>query len=238
MQPALNRNKKTEIEFSQIKPYLLKIPTVTHWGTLDASQKSKNSQEANALSISLHPEDWSAITPLGPSLFLLEKKNAKFLDKYTFSDSPYMELVWNWASENGYVKKGTLYKIIYDNEGEEVEQIFDNLDEAENEIDGLSEEVQEVSGYLMTPKMLKRSLHSEEVGAEHVFAEDFAISFFMEDNFPQLDGIWWEDTYDPLELSCPRGGIFPGKVKSWNSKKITLEEFWELGLEEEGLVFS
>jgi hypothetical protein len=36
---------------------------------------------------------------------------------------------------------------------------------------------------------------------------------FLAKQIRGVDGIWWDDSYDPGNLSAPRVGIFPEQVK-------------------------
>ena len=44
------------------------------------------------------------------------------------------------------------------------------------------------------------------------FVVDAAFTFLAK-RIPGVDGIWWDDSYDPGNLSAPRVGIFPEQVK-------------------------
>ncbi len=43
----------------------------------------------------------------------------------------------------------------------------------------------------------------------------FCLMALVEDNLPQVDGLWWAETHDVWQLSAPRGGIFPQRVPLW-----------------------
>jgi len=36
----------------------------------------------------------------------------------------------------------------------------------------------------------------------------------------QVDGLYWNETYDPDGLSAPRGAIFPECVPEWSAAKV------------------
>lgn len=39
-----------------------------------------------------------------------------------------------------------------------------------------------------------------------------------------VDGVWWNEEYDPDGYSAPRGGIFPGKVVEWHATQIDFDD--------------
>ena len=41
---------------------------------------------------------------------------------------------------------------------------------------------------------------------------------FLAKQIPGIDGIWWDDSYDPGNLSAPVG-IFPEKVKRFRKRR-------------------
>lgn len=49
---------------------------------------------------------------------------------------------------------------------------------------------------------------------------DGAVILYARDvltrDMPDLVGIWWDEEYNPLSLSCPRGGIFPDRIADFD----------------------
>lgn len=49
-------------------------------------------------------------------------------------------------------------------------------------------------------------------------ALDLIASVYAEDVL-RIDGVWWNDTYDPQLLSAPRGVIVPSMVHTWQAER-------------------
>jgi hypothetical protein len=83
------------------------------------------------------------------------------------------------------------------------------MEEARQESEGW---VRPVKGWLPRPGLNLFWHGSEEKKVSPFFAVDAAFTFLAK-QIPVADGIWWDDSYDPGNLSAPRVGIFPEQVK-------------------------
>lgn len=102
--------------------HLISRARVFHVGLLDPSRKHANSHEGSGLSVSLHPEAWRRIARLGDApTYILRRRAARFMDvDRALNDAVLMNLVWGWATNNGYVLAGERFVVQYrDTEYEE-----------------------------------------------------------------------------------------------------------------------
>lgn len=125
-----------------------------------------------------------------------------------------MNLVWGWATNNGYVLAGERFEVQYeDTEYEETRMLVCSThDEAVAEAEELDGVVIVTSGYLPTLAMTIRAGHTH---APIAFVSDFALAFWVEDCCSQVDGLWWNDRLAPERLSAPRGVIFNSRLTAW-----------------------
>ncbi len=182
-----------------------------HVGTMDAAQKNAafESLEGDGLSVSLHPEEWREIAELGNSpTWVLTKAGNQFLDFHSLDDDQRAQ-IREWGIAEGWLEPARLWEVsYYDDECEDRRLfVFDNEGEARDEYDGCDPESEpqlvEKDGAVATSKL------SERVAMKRIdpsLGEELAVVVFAED-VAGLDGVWWEDTYDPSGLSCPRGVI-------------------------------
>lgn len=219
--------------------YLLDYPflekdTVFHVGALDPQAKLDNpgrsSLEAFCLSVSEEPDDWRNIAELGDAPeWGLSRPGSLFVDALALTD-PQRREIETWAVERGYGERQEMWRAYqYDPEAEEWrysnhEDMYAALDEADEDVepgDGPAKDgtcVEKADGLVLTDE----GMNALQCWGDRSFGLDGAIILFSREVLAKLDpgivGIWWEEDYDPLNLSCPRGGVFPEKVESF---KIT-----------------
>lgn len=191
-----------------------------HIGSMDAAQKRTGSYEGSGLSVSRHPSAWRGIGGghVQGDTWELEKAGNKFLDYHAM---PYalQEAIRNWGIQQGYVKVVTHYRIeYYDDEWEQTRYtIFDTREQAEEELeamDGDPDDIEEITDAIKTtPKLDARTRNAPGNDLEPL------VPVWVEDN-TDLDGVWWQDSFDPERLSAPRGVIVPSKVATWSAKKL------------------
>lgn len=202
--------------------YRLNLPTLYHVGTLDPRDKRPGSHEGAGLSVSLHPEAWRSIARLGNRpTFTLSRPSGTFIDVHeVISSSERLDAVTAWAARSGYLRRGRLVELHCQNDsGATVVLLCASYKEARRERDALGDggaPIVAVERWLMTPRMAKRALSPRD--DDHALATDHALSFFVEDTLPEIDGLWWKDTFDPAGLSAPRGVIFGSRLSSWQAE--------------------
>jgi hypothetical protein len=200
------------------------LQTVYHVGTLNLADKGshfKGSYEGNALSISVTPNAWIAIAKLGGyPVHELVRQNSLFLDMRSLTKSNITKIN-EWGVKSGFLKIHPKWSIsYYDDEIDETMSMdFDTEREALEELDQLDDDDQ-------IPK-LKSIYVLTEAGSERACgypmnedAWDINVMFWTEDvlrrQLPNIMGVWWNENYDPMALSAPRGAIFPSCVSEFH----------------------
>jgi hypothetical protein len=220
------RQNKEDI-FAHVRSMLLHFQVVWHRGTLRIADKQPDSHDGNAISVSLHPDAWRLIAHLDGPLYRLEKSTASFADSYACVRSPqFMRYIWQWAMNESYVERGRIHRVdYYDTEAKDWHLLpFLSKEQARAEYKSLKEEsfgemqmnvrYSNFLGYVPTERMRERAIHSILPLA---FVRDFALFFFLEDQLPELDGLWWADRYSLCLLSAPHGGIFRHQLSTWQA---------------------
>jgi len=209
-------------------PPLRRFERLFHVGRLDPAAKGIDSHEGDGLSVSRHPEDWRAIARLGDApVWDIDTRDARFLDFHAFRrDKAAVGTACDWAVEQGYLERGRVYVVtVPDEEGESLIFRFQDEAEAEEEargyleadLDGdeleaaVAQAVRRAAGYLPTARLAGRMRH--ERGVPLALAVDLAVVAYAEDVL-DLDGVWWEDAYDPARYSVPRGVLFARRLST------------------------
>ena len=212
-------------------PYI-QIDEVYHIGTIeteDRGMQAKGSLEAFCLSVSLHPEDWSSIARLGGSpLWSMSRPGSLWLDVLALEPHSRAEIE-SWAEQAGYVEPSTHWRAWFsDEEGNWSFMRCDSLEAADREIDNPEDEgpcpdgsrIDLEEGYRLT----ERGMRELERWQEASDAQDGMIILYARDVLapaePRLAGLWWDETYDPGALSCPRGGILPARLSEFEAALI------------------
>lgn len=208
------------VESAQSGAPTISFPFLLHVGSMDASHKRKDSHEGHGLSVSLHPRAWRRIARgwVSGDVWKLTKPNNQFLDYHKLSKKQRKAIV-EWGMASGYIEPCATYRIAYfDGDlDEETYQEFDSREEAEAENEYLEGEITEhVDGFISTPKLAE---YCNLSGHHYVNCLDFvALPWADEQGF---DGVWWQDRYEPVNLSAPRGVIFPDRVHTFKAEPAT-----------------
>lgn len=103
-----------------------------------------------------------------------------------------------------------------------MEMEFSSRQEALEEVGHLDEgeyALTERPGWAPTKTLLEAMGHNvERADRPSPNALECALTIWAEKN--GLDGVWWEDAYDPDRLSAPRGVIFKEKVPTFSFTKV------------------
>lgn len=194
---------------------------VFHVGSFDVSDKGEQgaSLEGNGLSVSLHPDEWTAIARLGgrPTWKLTAGAgHGQFLDARAL-DSDQTAMIVSWGVDQNLVSTVERWKGSWvDDEGgseapQRVWSLYRSKDEAILETEELEDaKVEAVMVHAPTVKMCERC----GFNPGDMNAVDILKTFFAEDY--GLDGVWWEDTLDRWALSAPRGVINRTSLEAWS----------------------
>ena len=185
---------------------IVELAEVQHVGTLETADRKDWSYEGNGLSISVNPDDWADIARLGGDTWTLERTDGTPLRFASWTDLGETERVQlrAWAIDKGWLKEVAVFEMAYfDDEWDTtVTCQFHTLDEAEREADGMDDAA------TITPVVSWRATSDfpdSRVGDSD--PSDVLMGAYVRAQRPDLDGVWWEETYDPDQLSCPRGVI-------------------------------
>ena len=217
---GLPRLENLDVEEWTSQLPILEIEAVTHIGSLQTNKQVNGNFEGFLLSVSVHPEEWEEIARLGgcPWFEISAPRNLRFLNRWN------KPKVWKafqrWGVTKGLLQKQTWWKVpSTDESGNERFSLYQDRDEAK------AEEEEEDCGAIQKTKVLvacpelqafwnQRSPHkklSPWMGIDMLTAFLGASAYENEIQTPP-DGIWWEETYNPTELSAPRGGLFPRRL--------------------------
>lgn len=206
---------------------VIAIDTVWHVGSLDPeSRTARASLEGPCLSVSIDPEDWGMIARIAGDTWTLERPGALWVDACSLTDDQEKELM-TWAVDTGLAEKAQIWRAWhYDDEADDWGFMeFTSLDDALHELGDEAEEegpaegggrLDCVEGHLLTAAamaMLERWHDRTDALYGAVILHAMSRS---EIDAPNLVGVWWSELHDPLSLSCPRGGILPGRLAEFS----------------------
>jgi hypothetical protein len=227
---------------------IIELDHVYHVGTLDPSNLGLNSGsgslEGRCLSVSLCPNAWVGIARLGGyDLHKLTKSGGRFLDVHAIMSDPELtDRVVDWAIKDGLaIRKQVFRAWSYDDENDDWSYLLAetrsaaiheiNIDDNEGfdpdsfgpEGRPLIEPFDIVAG---TEKLWKAS--GATLGPADD-AMDLVIICFASESASGLadgpiDGVWWNEAYDPDRLSAPRGGILPERLAEWAAEACSFND--------------
>lgn len=201
------------------------IDAVYHIGDFNPKSKGTESYEGGGLSVSQHPEEWAAIARLPGDTWLLTNPSGSFLGALSLAQ-PKKKKIQKWGIRTGYLKTSTLWRMYYYDEDMEEERYFEFADQedAEAEFEGYAEDDQDVrieempGSFIGTRKLATEGRNKDVIHSEGI-AWDILLTLYVEHE-TNLDGVWWHERLDVLNLSAPRGVIVPSKLSRWSVEKL------------------
>jgi hypothetical protein len=185
---------------------------VTHIGTLNTEDRKTMSYEGDGLSVSVDPDAWEYIARLGGSpwwtLTSTDGGPLRFLDAHALTDAQ-TDAIHEWAASHGLVTRGTAYRVYFwdDELDGEVFQMTSRV-EAETEAEDRDDaRIETVDAWLPTASFTSRGRCVDLSDTP-----DIVLATWVEQARPDLHGVWWNDTLDPVILSAPRGVIVPARL--------------------------
>lgn len=192
-----------------------------HVGTLNVKDKGSDSLEGAGLSVSVNPEEWQEIAHLGGDLWEFAKNGNKFVNFHRITPAQ-KKAITEWGVQNGLVLSATVWQVTYWDDEAEEERHFNMDTEQEAKAEASEFEGAKIrpmnNKLLGTEKLVQRSNNPSAKNTALAF--DLLVTVYAEDVL-DCDGVWWQDTLDPLNLSAPRGVIFPAKLPSWSKRKLS-----------------
>lgn len=182
---------------------------VFHVGTLDGSDRKAASYEGDGLSVSIHPDDWAQIAKLPGATHRIQAEDQplRFVSFHDL-DPEARDRLRAWGAEQGWMTERQVYRVSYfDDEWDDVISMeFDDPAEAEAEATALDLDPDDEHTAFVTTSAWRPT---PDFPAERVNTDsdptDLLLAHYVREHRPDIDGIWWEDTYAPEHLSAPRG---------------------------------
>lgn len=214
-----------EVTFTALRLAGTPVPTtspegLTHVGSLNAALKAKTSYEGQGLSVSVNPEEWQEITPLGGRVWNLTKADGVFLDYHEMTADQEAAIL-AFGLERGYVVEQTGYTVTFfdDEWDQERSSVYLTRTEAELEADDLEVDITEQTIVVATDLFPDATVKAGDLWPEQILA-----TVWVEQEGEGLDGVWWEDDLDVDRLSAPRGVIVPRRISEWIAGAVPEEE--------------
>lgn len=195
------------------EPPLVALDEAFHVGTLDAADRADWSYEGEGLSISLHPDDWAQIARLGGPTWTLTRPDGEPLRLVSWHDldDDTRDAIRAWGAEQGWVEQQTVYRVTYlgmDDNGEDVICSFEcaTAEDAEAEAEGYEVDPEHPdTDFLVTSAWRPTARFPDQRISADCDPTDVLLAHYIREQRPDLDGVWWDDEYDPYALSAPRG---------------------------------
>lgn len=178
----------------------IQLEEVWHVGSLKLQDRKAKSYEGSGISVSVNPEEWQSIARLrGETWTVRADRYLNFAEWHSVTEEDRASLR-SWAVTQGWIEEVTAYRVTYfDDEWEQDFTLeFDTFEEAEVEAEAMEVEVESVTSHRALPAFPQERGDGDPT--ELVFVEWVS-------RHSALDGVWWDDAFDPQRLSCPRGVI-------------------------------
>lgn len=192
------------------------LELVYHVGTLRPEDKGRRSYEGDGLSVSLHPEEWAAIARLGDTIWALHRAGARFLLAHRLDEDQRAGVI-SWGAARGWVvhRRGWQISLDDDELGGRVSLRCLDEDEAAAEEASGAAEIVACDVLVATPLFEDLTVQDGTIDPY-----DPLLAAWVARTRPELDGVWWDDRYDPAAYSCPRGVIAPGSLHRWRRQPL------------------
>jgi hypothetical protein len=201
-----NTHTPAEVKHNRKEPRVIMFDVVHHVGSLQAQDVKKDSYEGAGLSVSINPDEWQKIARLSGVVHTLRKR-LTMLDYHGLTRKQ-VEEIRSYAVERKYAVESIRYKVsYYDDEWDDTfVSYYDSFEEAENEALEDSD-IEEVKALVATDRFPDYTVAPGDGDLEEKMA-----AVWVDEQKPQLDGVWWADRLDVNRLSAPRGVIVPSKI--------------------------
>ena len=206
---------------------LITIDQVFHVGSLVISDRTtQSSLEANCLSVSVNPEEWGNIARVAGTCWTMTRPGALWIDACNLDDAQEAALLV-WAVSEGLLEPATLWRA-WHHDGESDDwrfMSFGNEAAARHEIGGDVDDDGPSDDGTMLDSRESHRLTVTAMAALKRWSDPFdaingAVILYAERVLGPTNhdvmGIWWDEIYDPLSLSCPRGGVLSDKITAFS----------------------
>ena len=183
-----------------------------HVGSMNPADKNDQSYEGAGLSVSVHPDDWEYIARLGDSpRWALERPRNGFLNYHDLT-GPQRAAITSWGVTRGYIEPVIGHLVSWQDleTDRDTTMLCTTRDEADEEAEEREGTVEQVDTFATTGTFPDPTVRAGSLNEHDILTTIWA------QECTDLDGVWWEDRYDPEDLSCPRGVILPDRLDRWN----------------------
>ncbi|MBW3243402.1 hypothetical protein KUV57_12080 [Epibacterium sp. DP7N7-1] len=200
------------------------LERVSHVGALDLTHRTdRASLEGPCLSVSIDPEEWGGIARISGQTWTLTCTGARWLDACNLTDEDRIAIM-AWVTDAGLVKPTNVWRAWhYDSEADTWGYFtLANREAAWAEVEdepkgmGTPSETGELVDVVAGWRLTEQGMTALERWSDDLDGEAGAVILYamlkLAPEMPDLAGIWWDEEYNPLSLSCPRGGILPGRL--------------------------
>jgi hypothetical protein len=192
---------------------------LTHIGSLDPSAKGSWSLEGRGLSVSRHPEAWGRIAGLGGPVWSVGSAAPRFLDYHELTPEQ-RQAITDWGVKRGYVEVKPAWKVTtFDDEYNDYRwTVYLDEADAEEEAEFSEGTVDRTTSVISTMAFPDPTVKAGEPDVEEILA-----TVWVEQEAEAFDGVWWEDDYNPEQLSAPRGVIVPRAIEEWVASAVPFD---------------
>lgn len=189
--------------------HLVTFYEVFHVGTLNHADRADWSYEGDGLSVSVHPDDWAQIAKLGGPTWVLRKPEWEDLTFASWHDltSEDRDALRQWAHARGWIEQRNISRVSWEDDewNDTMTMDFDTEPEARAEADARVDE-DEIDAHV-EPVTVWRATDTfpDARMSRDIDPTDVLLAIYIRETRPDIDGVWWDDTYEPDLLSCPRG---------------------------------
>ena len=206
---------------------VLSMTSLYHVGDMDRASKRTDSYEGAGLSVCLHPSAWRRIARghVGGTTHRLVNPQGSFVDAHAL-DEAMRHGILAWAVARGLAEPARIWTVSWDEEDDDGEErrrcfVFDDARKAAEEAEEYEEsdvEIVDAMGHRSTPELLALTMQTQtELGDSGVI--DLVLPIWAHE-VHGIDGVWWNDRFQPWSLSAPRGVIRPEALSAWTIEPI------------------
>lgn len=206
---------------------VLSMTSLYHVGDMDPAAKRTDSYEGAGLSVCLHPSAWRRIARghVGGTTHRLVNPQGRFVDAHALDETMRHEIL-AWAVSRGLAEPARIWAVSWEQEDDDGEErrrcfVFDDADEAAEEAEEYEDcdvEIVDTMEHRSTPELLALTMQTRtQLGDSDVI--DLVLPIWAHE-VHGIDGVWWNDRFQPWSLSAPRGVIRPEAVSTWTAEPL------------------
>lgn len=188
---------------------LITFDEVYHVGAFTHADRADWSYEGDGLSVSVHPDEWAQIAKLGRTTWVLRKPEWADITFASWHDltTEDRETLRQWAQAQGWIEQRNIFRLSWEDEdwNDTVSMDFDTETEATAEADARHDN-EDTDTHIEQVTVWRATTTFPSIRTDReTDPTDALLAAYIRQTRPDLDGVWWDDTFEPDLLSCPRG---------------------------------